>query len=170
MNFETAVNLVLMHEGDMSDNPHDPGGLTKFGISKKAFPNVDIANITLAQAKEIYRHYYWDMCSCEKLPPWARLLVFDCAVNQGATRAIIFIQRSTSTPNDGIIGPITLAAIKAMSPEEFISTYAKYRHAAYKSNPNWRHFGAGWSARLLDMTCLSFASVIRGYQAETLLT
>ena len=172
MNFETAVNIVLMHEGGaaITNDPNDPGGLTRYGISKRSFPNLDIANLTLPQAKELYRRYYWDMCECDNLPNWARLIVFDCAVNQGVTRAIIFIQRVVMVPADGILGEQTMLALKQVSPDEFIGSYAKHRFKAYKANPNWRHYGGGWSDRLLDMVCLSFSSVIRGFQVGKLLT
>jgi lysozyme family protein len=55
--WETAIAFVLRMEGGttVENDPHDPGGMTKFGISHKAFPDLDIANLTLEQAKEIYR-------------------------------------------------------------------------------------------------------------------
>ena len=156
MNFDIAVQIVLMHEGGEIDHPDDPGGHTKFGISKRSFPNEDIANLTLQRAKDIYRKYYWDMCECDSLTPWARLMVFDCAVNQGLSRAIIYLQRTLSVKNDGIIGPKTLAAIKVLTKDEFLEAYSKLRLNAYTSNPRWGVFGKGWVRRLFDVTLVSY--------------
>ena len=38
--FATAVAFVLQHEGGYVHNPADPGGETKFGISKRAHPDL----------------------------------------------------------------------------------------------------------------------------------
>ena len=45
--FDKAFELVIGHEGGLVDHPADPGGLTKYGISKRAYPNLDIRNLTL---------------------------------------------------------------------------------------------------------------------------
>jgi lysozyme family protein len=52
-NFDLAVEFVLRHEGGLVHNPHDPGGTTNFGISQRAYPEVDIGNLTRDEAKEI---------------------------------------------------------------------------------------------------------------------
>ena len=51
--FETAYNFTASHEGKISKNENDPGGITKYGISKRAYPHLDIENLTPEQAKEI---------------------------------------------------------------------------------------------------------------------
>lgn len=158
MDFEQAVRIVLMHEGGLSDIPEDPGGLTKFGISQRAFPKLDIRNLTLDGAKEIYRQHYWDMCRCDKLPSWARLIVFDCAVNQGVARATTFIQRIGKVKVDGIIGPLTIESLSKVDPMEFVYRYKTQRRQAYVKNPNWPVFGKGWIARLDDISYLSYLS------------
>lgn len=164
MTFELAVNFVFLYEGNYTFDANDPGGETRFGISKRAFPNEDIANLSIDRAKDLYRKYYWDSCSCDVLPVWARLMVFDCSVNQGVARAIIFLQRVCGVKTDGVIGPKTLAAVSAIEPQEFISGYATYRHRAYASNPRWVHFGKGWSDRLLDVTVRSLVMLIPSAQ------
>lgn len=52
--FEHAVSFVLAHEGGYSDDPDDDGGETKFGISKRSYPHVDVDALTIEQAKVIY--------------------------------------------------------------------------------------------------------------------
>lgn len=150
--FDDCFKIVLHHEGYISDDPSDPGGLTKYGISKRAFPNVDIANLTLEQAKEIYRIEYWDKLRCDKLPESLRLIVFDCSVNQGVYRATRFLQKCIGVKADGVFGPKTLAALQGISEIQFINDYANYRIGSYQSLPHWDRFSKGWSRRLLSVS------------------
>ncbi|MBE2218031.1 MAG: peptidoglycan-binding protein [Ignavibacteria bacterium] len=85
--FETCVNFVLESEGGFVNDKYDAGGATKYGISSAAYPKLDIKNLTLEAAKEIYRKDYWDKCGCGELPPGIDLVVFDTAVNMGCSRA-----------------------------------------------------------------------------------
>lgn len=85
--FEKAVAFVLRHEGGYTNDNRDPGGETKFGISKRAYPQLDIKGLTVAEAKEIYRRDYWDRAECGSLD-WPLCLVhFDSCVNLGVSRA-----------------------------------------------------------------------------------
>ena len=80
--FIQAVELVLKHEGGFTPGlPNDPGGATNFGISQRAYPDVDIKNLTVEGAKEIYRRDYWHFDAIEDQQLANCLL--DCAVNQG---------------------------------------------------------------------------------------
>ena len=60
MNFDIAFSRLIDSEGGLTDNPKDPGGLTKFGISQRSYPDIDIRNLTLDQAKAIYLRDFWD--------------------------------------------------------------------------------------------------------------
>ena len=88
MSFERAIEFVLKHEGGYVDNPADPGGETRFGISKKTYPALDIRNLTIEAAKEIYRRDYWQKSGCEALEWPLSLVVMDSAVNCGVARAV----------------------------------------------------------------------------------
>lgn len=66
----------------------DSGGATKWGISERAHPHLDIEQLTRQEALEIYEREYWSPPHCGNLP-WPRdLVIFDCAVNQGISAAI----------------------------------------------------------------------------------
>jgi len=91
MSFESAIEFSLKWEGGYSNNPSDPGGETKYGISKRAHPDVDIKNLTLDDAKEIYRKEYWDATGCGNLPEPLDMVVFDTAVNMGTGRANVLL-------------------------------------------------------------------------------
>lgn len=139
MKFEKAVEYVLKKEGGWIDDPKDPGGETNFGISKAAYPNVDIKNLTIDQAKIIYRSDYWDECNLETMPVWCRLIVFDCAVNQGVSFAKLAMMTSITEP------------FFNQSPFDFIKRFATLRLHRYIKNKNWPVYGKGWSSRLLDV-------------------
>lgn len=80
--FDIAVELVLKHEGGYTPGlAGDPGGETNFGISKRAYPGVDIKNLSLEGAKEIYRRDYWRFD--EVVDQALANCALDCAVNQG---------------------------------------------------------------------------------------
>lgn len=57
--FDEAVKITLEHEGGYANHPDDPGGETNFGISRRAYPNEDIRNLTLERAAYLYKRDYW---------------------------------------------------------------------------------------------------------------
>lgn len=152
--WETAFSFILKMEGGESaeNDPNDPGGLTKFGISQKAYPSLDIANLTRAQAEEIYRRDYWTTCACDDLPRSFAIAVFDCAVNQGVTRAKRLLQMALDVTVDGVIGGKTLAAA-AKAPLSHVKKMLALRLAEYArlmaNNKNLLVFAVNWSHRVL---------------------
>uniref|UniRef100_UPI0039E582BF glycosyl hydrolase 108 family protein n=1 Tax=Klebsiella pneumoniae TaxID=573 RepID=UPI0039E582BF len=58
--FDDLIGRVLGHEGGYVNDPRDPGGETQFGISKRAYPNVDIKGLTRETAISIYKRDFWD--------------------------------------------------------------------------------------------------------------
>lgn len=157
MDFDTAFKHILKYEGGLVDHPADPGGITKFGISLRAYPELGtegVRSLTKDDAKVIYKRDYWDACYCESLPDSLRLMVFDCAVNQGVGYATRALQAAVSVRADGTIGPVTLQAIKDTNPESALQKLAQNRYLRYKNNKNWDTFGDGWVNRLLSV-CLS---------------
>ena len=92
-NFDRAFRFLIGEEGGYSADPHDPGGETKFGISKRAYPQLDIKSLTLDQAKAIYRRDYWDRLQLDARKYGPALVLFDCAINQGVARAQALVPR-----------------------------------------------------------------------------
>ena len=111
MDFEKAVAIVLKHEGGYVNDPVDRGGETKYGIAKRSYPNVDIKNLTIEQAKEIYRKDFWIKSKAHLLPSGLNLAVFDYAVNAGVRRALKALQAVVGATPDGIWGPNTVRSI-----------------------------------------------------------
>jgi len=152
--FSEALELVLSFEGGYSNNENDPGGETNFGISKKAYPHLDIKNLTLEQAKEIYKQDYWFKIKGDNLPSGLSMIMLDTAVNHGVHKAIVLLQKSLDVKADGIMGPVTMAAIIDQDAGLTIYNLAMYRLGEYQAK-NWEHFGKGWSKRILSVGMLS---------------
>lgn len=143
--FESAFALVVSVEGGASHDLSDPGGATKFGISQRAYPALDIARLTLEEAKALYRRDYWDAHRCG-LMPWAwALAVFDGAVNQGD--AVTLLQRALGTAQDGVVGAETLALLSQADPEAF-PTFLALRAERYAATHGFPVYGRGWLKRL----------------------
>jgi lysozyme family protein len=150
MTFDDAIAFVLKAEGGYVNRSDDPGGETKYGISKRAYPHLDIAALTLEQAKEIYRDHYWAEICGDSLPdPWGVLLL-DAAVNHGVPTAIKQVQRSIGATVDGVVGPETLVKLRAASGDA-VSLYLADRLMYYTRLPTFASFGRGWCKRIVEL-------------------
>ena len=166
MQFDEAFEILIGHEGEFQNRPSDRGNWTsgkigvgqlkgtKYGISAMTYPDWDIANLTLAQAKALYRRDFWDAAKIDALPPALRFDVFDTAVNSGPWRATMFLQRAVGVAVDGKYGPVTAAAVKAMAegnPHRLISRFNGARLDFMNDNPTlWAEYGRGWAQRIAD--------------------
>jgi lysozyme family protein len=159
--FERAFELVLKFEGGYVNDPDDPGKATKFGISQRQFPNLDIKNLTIEQAKEIYYKNYWLPAKCDKVADiniYLAILLFDTTVNIGIKTAVKILQKAINKygfaiKEDGIIGEITLQHIKACNVECLIRDFCLERIRYYveiSKKKNLRKFLRGWIFRVLE--------------------
>lgn len=146
--WNTAINHTLELEGGYVNDPKDSGGETKYGISKTAYPNEDIANLTLDRAKEIYHRDYWDRCKCDNIPDALSVAVFDFAVNSGVKTAIKKLQIALGVKADGIIGNQTLGACNRLPVKKVLDDYMDLRLDFLMSLKSWKHFGNGWGKRV----------------------
>jgi lysozyme family protein len=148
MDFDQAFELLVGHEGGYIDSRADPGGATKFGISKRSYPNEDIPGLTLERAKAIYLRDFWAVAKCDALPEGIRFDVFDMAVNSGVTVSIRVVQRAVGATPDGVIGPATLQALAAAEPARLVAKFNGARLAFMAELPTWPSFGRGWCRRI----------------------
>ena len=148
--FDQCFDKLISHEGGYVNDPRDAGGETKYGISKRAYPQVDIKNLTLDAAKAIYKRDYWDRAQCDKLPPTVAYLLFDAAVNSGIGQAIRFLQRAVNLADDGVIGPMTLAAVARVDAEAISARFLGQRLEFMTKLTTWDTFGKGWARRIAD--------------------
>jgi len=147
--FDFAVKIILEEEGGFVNNAKDPGGETKYGISKRQYPDVDIINLTEEQAIDIYHQDYWNPVSGDDLPKPLALCVFDCAVNQGVGAAIRLLQSSLGATVDGVIGPQTRTLIRQKPGKRLINDFMAWRGVKYAGTRNFDAFGHGWMKRLM---------------------
>ncbi|QBH96801.1 peptidoglycan-binding protein [Limnobaculum zhutongyuii] len=163
--FIHALDYLLRAEGGYVNDPADRGGETKYGISKRAYPHLNIAALTEEQATDIYYRDYWLKAKCDQLPPGISLMVFDGIVQHGSTTAIQQLQRAPGVTDDGIIGQRTLiSANTTMVSVRFICqriltqrsrTYARI----VANNPSQAKFISGWFNRL-DSLMLAVEEVV----------
>lgn len=147
-----AVDWVINIEGGYVNNPADPGGETKYGIAKRFHPGVDIANLTVAQARTIMIREYWAPCRCDLLSNPIAFFVFDTAVNDGVSIAAMLLQECVGVRVDHIIGPITARAAGQRDPVTLLEDLAARRALLYFASPNFGRFGLGWMRRTFAAT------------------
>jgi lysozyme family protein len=131
-NFERAFAVVVGIEAGYVNNPQDPGGETKYGVTKRQYPTVDIKNLTLEQAQDIYRRDYWNTHDLDTLEYGKALLVFDTAIN-GGNHARWY----------GMYGGYAM--------KDFAQAFLAERVLYMASLPGWVSFGRGWSRRLFKI-------------------
>lgn len=148
MNFDDSFERLIGHEGGYVNDPRDPGGETKYGISRRSYPGECIRTMTLERAKAIYLRDYWGKAGCDTVPDGVKFDLFDMAVNSGVNRAIRTLQLAAGTEDDGILGPITLQAIQSMNPIRFVARFNGHRLQFLSSLSTWKDFGRGWANRV----------------------
>lgn len=172
--FNSAVAVVLEHEGRFSDDKNDPGGATDYGISLRFLKTygidinddgqiniMDIKSLTKDKAKQIFKQYWWDKFHYEAINSlYIATKVFDMAVNMGASQAHKLVQRACNQCGhnlvvDGILGGKSLGAINEISlhgREEDLKYEIQdeqkwfYEHIA-EANPKLKVFLKGWLRR-----------------------
>ncbi len=146
--FDRSFDRLMGHEGGYTLGVGDPGGETKWGISKRSYPKLNIKTLTREQAKAIYLSDFWTRGKMDQYDSAISFQVFDFAVNSGIETAIRKLQSAVGVADDGHVGPITVAAIKAMSVTDIIMRLAAERLLFYTRLSTWGAFGRGWARRV----------------------
>ncbi len=162
-NYERALAEVLEQEGGYSNDRGDPGGPTKYGITiwdarmywKHNATASDMRLMPLSVAKEIYKSKYWDAIHGDELPAGVDLAVFDYGVNSGTHRAAAVLQRLLGVPDDGIIGPVTLAHVNELESDNLIRQICAERLHFLQRLGTWHLFGRGWGRRVAEVKTLA---------------
>ena len=161
---EQAFAIVIGTEGGFDADPRDRGNWTggqigvgklsgtKFGISAAAYPTLNIADLTQADAIGIYRMRYWLPAACDLLPDGLDLVVFDAAVNSGVDRSARWLQRSVGAQEDGLPGTATVAAVQRAVQAQGLGAVAAATTAerllAMTEMPAWATYRRGWARRV----------------------
>lgn len=159
-NFDDAFGLLMKSEvgdapnGGYVNNPKDPGGETKWGVTKRVAVECgftgDMHDLTEDTAKGIAKSEYWDKYQCDLYDGHVAYQIFDIAYNGGPV--VSFMQKSVGVYIDGILGPNTISAMQSYSPQSHLvdrlnSLRIKYCTSLKKL---WPTFGAGWANRVAD--------------------
>jgi lysozyme family protein len=159
-NWDKAFAEVIKSEGGYVNDPHDHGGETNLGVTKKAWgeylgrPIADgeMKALTVDVVKPFYKKMYWDKVHGDELPGGLDYAVFDFAVNAGPGRAAKFLQRAVGVADDGAIGPGTMRAVGAADPKHALDQFTSAKEHFYKGlvdkNPDQQKFFKGWMNRV----------------------
>jgi lysozyme family protein len=154
MDFDRAFDLLLGHEGAYSRHPSDPGGETMYGVTRKVAIQEgytgDMHVLPREFAKGVYRRRYWDAVKADSLPDDLRFSLFDAAVNSGVSQAVRWLQIAVDVVDDGILGPMTIAAAQRADGLRTAVTLNAIRLDFMTSLPTWGAFGRGWARRISD--------------------
>jgi lysozyme family protein len=159
-NWNTAFEAVIKSEGGYVNDPHDHGGETNLGVTKKAWADYlgravadgEMKALTKDVVQPFYKKNYWDKCHCDELPGGLDYAVFDFAVNAGPGRAAKFLQTAVGVTADGAIGPGTMAAVAKADPKHALDQFSAAKASFYKGlvdrDPSQQKFYKGWMARV----------------------
>lgn len=154
--YSAAVTWVIQAEGG-SRLVDDTGGLTRYGISTRAHPDVDVRTLTREGAERIYHEKYWLPLHADSLPAALALVLFDSAVNLGVSQAVKLAQKLVLVEVDGAVGPKTVSAIKVYQPrQELIARYLEARLRWYDSlvsrdSEKYGRYLYGWRMRVMRL-------------------
>lgn len=158
MTFDEAFDVLLRFEGGYSDHAADPGLRTRYGITEAVARahgyGGDMRDLPLDVAKVIYRTDYWQAVRADDLPEALRYAVFDGAVNSGVGQSVRWLQRAAGVADDGVIGPVTLAAVRAGDADRIRARMLGERLRFLANLSTWGSFGRGWSRRVADVLML----------------
>lgn len=166
--FDKYFEVIIEHEGGLSDHPNDPGGVTKYGISLLFLKGLniqdgdidhdgdidkdDIKVLTVEDSKELYKKFFWDPLHLEAInSEELKLHIFDHGVNAGARTAVKLLQRILQTDDDGVIGKETTKKTNAFEGdliEEYKKARVNYYLSIIEKNPKLAVFKKGWLNRV----------------------
>ena len=154
--FDEIIEKVLEHEGGYVNDPKDLGGETKYGITKRFYPDIDIKNLTIEQATDIYKSDYWDKNKVESLPQNLWHIYFDMCVNMGKRTAVKVLQRAAVNKGrdievDGGLGPMTIEALKGVELDRVRAFRVKYYVDLITARPEQEKFYLGWFRRATEV-------------------
>ena len=155
--FDEIIEQVIKHEGGLVDDPNDSGGETNFGISKRAYPDEDIKELTVERAKELYKRDYWDRFKCGQLPDRIRHIYFDMCVNMGGGRATKILQEACNSKNsnkidvDGGIGKNTIKASANLEDFRLRAYRVMFYAELVMKKPDQIKFWVGWFKRSCEV-------------------
>lgn len=178
--FAAWCSFLAPTEGGFSIDPRDPGNWTsgkpgigrlvgtKFGIAASAHPDVDIPNLTIERANAIRKSEYWDAINGDTMPPAIAFMLADAAYGSGPHIAATEFQEMLGVESDGVIGPVTKAALKVALAEksefglgsglaDLVTEFASRRLIFEAGLNTWSTYEGGWTRRLFHSVVLAMS-------------
>ena len=169
-NYRYAFSVLMNHEGGLSDDPNDSGGLTKFGLTIQFLKdhNIDVNGdgiidkddiyaLTISKAKQIYFDCFWTEYQYWRIADVnVATKIFDMAVNMGEITAHKIAQRALNALGqnvavDGFLGKHSFDAISNVNPRYLQQELRDLSKAHYldiiEKNPKDKVFENDWLRR-----------------------
>lgn len=156
--FKKAFALVVLAEGDkFTNDPHDNGGPTRYGVTQKTLSAFlgrqatieDVQNLKIETAEQVYKLIFWDKMHGDVLPWALALLCFDAAIMSGPQRAVGWMQLAVGALQDGMAGPATLKACNAADLSVAVPRMVTARLMFLKQHEDFAIYGSGWYNRVI---------------------
>ena len=146
---EWLIRINGAEGGYANRNPKDdPGGETKWGISKRSYPHMDIRSLTVNDAAILYKKDFIEPLAKHNLPDGVTFQLLDFAVHSGIDRAVRYLQGELGVRADGMIGPQTQEAIRRMSESDLVMLIISARLEFLTHLDNWHANSRGWALRI----------------------
>ena len=162
MSFHSCLAFVLSEEGGTADHPADRGGLTRWGVTQKAYndfrtragmPMRSVLHLDEGERDLLYREDYWVPSHAGDVFPPLDLLLFDAAVHHGPRQSIRFLQNALDVEADGIWGPQTAQAVRdndfpLLTARRMLNEREQFCHNIVAHDPSQKVFLKGWANRV----------------------
>lgn len=160
LTFDDCFARLINVEKGFTNDPKDAGNWTggrigvgvnkgtKYGIAANTYPDLDIENLTIEQAQDIYRRDWWDALGADDLDSAIVFQLWDFAVNTGMQRAVMALQRAVGVQDDGQLGPVSEAAVNRMDKNDVLLRFNAQRLRFYTRANSWSDSGKGWVNRV----------------------
>jgi lysozyme family protein len=135
--FATSYQFTKKWEGGYVFDATDRGGETKYGISKRSYPHLNIKNLTMEDAERIYKRDFWDAMLCDEYTWPLCLVIFDTAVNVGVHRCRKWVER--------------LKGDDAIKTADLLKTREDFYKRIAERDPTQKKFLKGWLNRINDL-------------------
>jgi lysozyme family protein len=162
--FFIAFAHTVGNEGGYVNDPDDRGGETNFGISKRSYPHLDIKNLTISQAQDIYFDDFWNtkIMNLDRFSLEVAQELFDTGVNVGMPTVRKMLQEALNLLNrvetrfddlevDGWIGEKSMKAVSLVKERELLKVLNGLQFVHYleivKHDHSQERFFAGWVKR-----------------------
>lgn len=174
-NFNKCLALTLKEEGGFQNDPRDSGnhlpdgraGCTNLGVTQAAWEAfvghpvsmADMKALTPEKVTPFYKQKYWNPVYADVLPSGVDYLLFDFGVNAGVGTSVKLFQQAIGCVPDGVIGPNTIAVIKAADPKSLVEKFSDKKIAYYRGLKLFPVYGAGWLRRVQDVKSVALTMI-----------